>query len=73
MRKSTRIFILLGIVEALFLAGAVFMVVQVTSGAWNAPDPSEALSRILTVAGGAMGLFGGVFLVLGLSLRRKGE
>lgn len=73
MKRSTRIFILLGILEAFFLAGAIFMVMQVTSGAWNAPDPSEALSRILAVAGGAMGLFGGILLVLGILLRRKGQ
>jgi hypothetical protein len=73
MRKSTRIFILLGIIEALIIAGAIFMVFQVTSGAWNAPDPSEAISRILAVAGGAIPLVGLPFVILAISLLRKGE
>lgn len=73
MKKSTRIFILLGVIEAIIVAGAIFMVLQVTSGAWNTPDPSETLSRILTVAGAAIAIFGFPFLVLAISLLRKGE
>lgn len=73
MRKSSRIFILLGIVEALIVAGALFMVVQVTGGNWNAPDPGETIARILTVAGIAIPVFGLPFLILAISLLRKGE
>jgi hypothetical protein len=73
LRKSTRIFILLGVIELLLIAGTAYMVLQVTSGAWNAPDPAEALRRIMTVAGAAIPLVALPFFVLGVSLRRKGE
>ena len=73
MKKSTRIFILLGFIEAVLIAGALFLVLRVTSGAANTPDPTEALSRILTVAGAAIPLVGLPFLILAISLLRKGE
>lgn len=73
MRKSSRIFILLAVLQTLIVLGTLYMVTQVTSGAWHAPDPGEALRRILTVAGIAIPVFGFPFLILGISLRHTGE
>jgi len=49
------------------------MVIQVSSGAWNAPDLAEALSRILGLAGAAVPLVALPFVVFAISLRRKGD
>ena len=73
MRKSTRIFILTAVLEALLLAGAVYMITQTTSGAWRATNPAEALNRIYTVMGAAMGGVGAALLFLGTVLRVKGQ
>lgn len=73
MKYSTRILVLFVIVELLLLAGAIYMTMQITSGAWRAPDQAEALRRVYTVIGGAMGGLGGAFLFLVIALRLKGK
>ncbi|HEY4191606.1 MAG TPA: hypothetical protein VGM46_03075 [Mesorhizobium sp.] len=73
MRKSTRIFILTAVIEALLIVGAVYMITQVTSGAWKTFDQADALDRIYTVMGAAIGGIGGAFLFLALVLRLKGQ
>lgn len=73
MRKSSRIFILLVVFEVLLIAGTVFMIHQVTSGAWRTADAGFAIQRILTIMGSAIGGVGGVFLFLGIYLRLRGE
>lgn len=73
MRKSTRIFILLGIVEVVFVVGAIWMTSQVTSGSWNAPDPGETISRIYSVTGAAIPIVAVLFGLIGFGLRRKGQ
>lgn len=73
MRKSTRVFILLGVFEVLLAAGTAFMFYQVTTGAWRTFDQAEAIQRIFTIMGGAMGAIAGVFLLLGLLIRMKGD
>ncbi|WP_374636975.1 hypothetical protein [Paracoccus sp. (in: a-proteobacteria)] len=73
MKPSTRILWLLLLIELLLMAGAAFMVRQVTTGAWHAPDPAEALRRILTVAGGVIPLVALPFVVIFTALRRKGR
>lgn len=73
MRQSTRIFILTAIIEALLVAGTIYMVLQVTSGNWNTFDEAEALTRILTVMGAAIGGVGCALLFLGVVLRWKGQ
>ena len=72
MRKSTSVLILLLVIELLLVGGAAFMVWQVKSGAWNTADPAEALSRILTVAFGAVPLIAVPFLLIYFGARRKG-
>lgn len=73
MRKSTRMFVLLLVVEVLLVLGAVYMVGQVSGGNWNTPDPQEAVSRIMTVIGAAIPLVALPFVLIGIGLRRKGE
>jgi hypothetical protein len=73
MRKSTRIFILTAVIELLLIAGAAYMVMQVSSGAWRTFDQADALNRILTVMGAAIGGVGGCFLFLAGYLRWKGQ
>lgn len=73
MKRSTIVFLLLGVIELVLILGAAFMVSQVMSGAWNAPDPGEALSRILTVAGAAIPLVAIPFAIIAFGLRRKGQ
>ncbi|NGP19375.1 hypothetical protein [Devosia aurantiaca] len=73
MRKSTRIFVLLLVIEVLLVLGSVYMVGQVSGGNWNAPDHQEAISRIMTVIGAAIPLVALPFLLIGIGLRRKGE
>lgn len=72
MRKSTSVLILLLVLELLLIGGAAFMVWQVKSGAWKTSDQADALSRILTVAFGAVPLVAVPFLLIYLSARRKG-
>jgi hypothetical protein len=73
MKKSTRALTGMIVLDLVLLAGAAWMVWQVRSGAWNAPDPAEAVSRITTTAGGAIGLITGVLLVAFVVHRRKGN
>ena len=73
MKRSTKIFILLGVIELVLILGTAFMASQVMSGAWNAPDPGEALRRIFTVAGAAIPLVGLPFAIIAFGLRRKGQ
>ena len=46
---------------------------QVRSGAWNAPDPGEAIRRITSTAGMAIGIVTAVLLVAFVVHRRKGN
>ncbi|MEO9338444.1 hypothetical protein ABFT80_13460 [Mesorhizobium sp. SB112] len=73
MKKSTRIFILLAGIEVLIVAGAAYMLMQVTSGAWRTFDQAEAVRRIMTVMGVAFGGIGAVLLTLAIMLRIKGQ
>lgn len=73
MKKSTRALVGLIVIDALLLGGAAWMVLQVKTGAWNAPDAGEAIQRITTIGGGAVGL---VTVILALAFvvhRRKGN
>ena len=54
-------------------AGAAWMVWQVKTGAWNAPDPAEAISRITETAGGAIGIITAVLLVAFFVHKRRGN
>ena len=73
MKKSTRALTGMIVLDLVLLASAAWMVWQVRTGAWNTPDPGEAISRITTTAGGAIGLITGVLLVAFVSHRLKGN
>ncbi|CAM5525383.1 hypothetical protein MAUB1S_08762 [Mycolicibacterium aubagnense] len=73
MRKSTRILILTVVIELLLLTGAVYMITQTASGAWKTFNQAEALDRIYTTMGAAMGGVGAAFLFLAVVLRIKGQ
>lgn len=73
MRKSTRALVGMVVLNFLILAGAGWMLLQVRSGAWNAPDPALAGQRIGEAAGGAIGIITGVLLVAFVVHRRRGN
>ena len=73
MKKSTRALVGLVALDGILAAGAWWMVMQVKSGAWNAPDPAEAITRITETAGGAIGIVTAVLLVAFVVHRRKGN
>lgn len=73
MKASTRALMGLVIIDAALLAGTAWLVWQVRSGGFHAPDPAEAISTITSTGGGAIGL---VTVLLGLAAfhhRRKGN
>jgi hypothetical protein len=73
MKKSTRALTGMFLLDALILAGAAWMVRQVKSGAWNAPDPAAAITEITRAAGGVIGIVTGVLLVAFVVQRRRGN
>jgi len=73
MKKSTRALVGLVGLDAILAAGAAWMVWQVRTGAWNAPDPAEAISRITETAGGAIGIVTAVLLVAFFVHKRRGN
>jgi hypothetical protein len=72
MKKSTRALTGLVLLDALILAGAAWMMMQVKSGAWNAPDPAATITEITRTAGGAIGIVSAVLLVAFEVQRRRG-
>ena len=73
MKKSTRAIVGLVALDAILAGGALWMVAQVRSGTWNAPDPAEAIRRIMSTAGGAIGIVTAVLLVAFVVHRRRGN
>lgn len=74
MKKSTRALVGLLIIEALLFAGAVWMVVQVQTGAWQATvSKAEAISTITSGVGGIMGVVAVVLLLAFAFHRRNGN
>jgi uncharacterized protein (TIGR03382 family) len=73
MRKSTRALVGLVAMDLILAAGAAWMVSQVKTGAWDATDPSEAITRITSTAGGAIGVVTAVLLLAFVVHRRRGN
>ena len=73
MKKSTRALTGLVVIDLALAAGAAWMVWQVRTGAWNAPDPGEAITSITSTAGGAIGIVSAVLLVAFVVHRRRGN
>ena len=73
MKKSTRALVGMVVLDLVVGGGAAWMLWQIRSGAWNAPDPGEAIRRICEVAGGAIGIVTAVLLVAFVVHRRRGD
>jgi uncharacterized protein (TIGR03382 family) len=73
MKKSTRALVGLIVLDLILVAGAAWMVRQVQTGAWNAPDPAESITRITSTAGGAIGIATAVLLLAFVVHRRRGN
>ena len=73
MKKSTRALTGMFVLDLALAAGAAWMIWQVRIGAWNAPDPGEAIRRITSTAGMAIGIVTAVLLVAFVVHRRKGN
>lgn len=73
MKKSTRALAGMIVLDVALAAGAAWMVWQVRTGAWNAPDPVESTRRISETAGMAIGIVTAVLLLAFLVHRRKGN
>ena len=72
MKKSTRALVGLAVIELLLLTGAAWMVVQVKSGAWHAPDPDKAITTITGTAGGTIGMVAAILLLAFLFTAGRG-
>jgi hypothetical protein len=72
MKKSTRALVGMVVIDLALLAGGAWMLAQVHSGAWHAPDPAEATKRIGQVIGGAIGLVTAILLMAAFVHRRRG-
>jgi hypothetical protein len=73
MKKSTRALAGMVVLDALLVAGAAWMVMQVKSGAWNTPDPTATITEITRTVGGAIGIVTALLLLAFLVHRRRGD
>ena len=73
MKKSNRALLGLVLINAALFAGAWWLIAQTRSGALQAPDPAEAIARITTVAGGAMGIVTAILLMAYIAHKRRGN
>ena len=73
MKKSTRAILGLLIIELGLMFGMLWMVAQVRTGTWHAPDPGKAIATITATCGGAMGIVGAVLLIAFIRFRIRGE
>ena len=73
MKKSTCALTGMVVFDALFVAGAAWMVAQVKSAAWNTPDPAATITEITRTAGGAIGIVTALLLVAFVVHRRRGD
>ena len=73
MKKSNRALAGMVVLDALLAAGAAWMVMQVKSDTWNAPDLAATITEITRTAGGAIGIVSAVLLVAFVVHRRRGD
>ena len=63
MKKSTRALLGMVVIDLLLALGALWLVLQISTGdATTTVPPAEAISTITTIAGGAIGIVTGVLL-----------
>lgn len=73
MKLSTRALVGLIVIDTALVAGMGWLILQVRTGTFNAPDPAAAIREITTMGGGAIGI---VTVILGLAFlhhKRKGR
>jgi hypothetical protein len=73
MKKSTRALTGIVVLDGLLAAGAAWMVFNVRSGLWSAPDPGLTITMITQAAGGAIGIITVLLLVAFVVHRRRGD
>jgi Na+/glutamate symporter len=73
MKKSTRALTGMVLLDGIVGSGAAWMVWQIQSGAWNAPDPAAAVAYISKTAGGIIAVITGVLVVAYFVHRRRGN
>ena len=73
MKKSTRALTGMVVLDALLVAGAAWMTMQVKSGTWNTPDPAATITEITRTAGGGIGIVTALLLVVFVVHRRRGD
>ena len=71
MKKSTRALTGMVVLDALLVAGAAWMTMQVKSGTWNTPDSAATITEITRTAGGAIGIGTAMLLVAFVVHRRR--
>lgn len=73
MKKSTRLLITFIMVEALLFAIGAWLILSLNNGTLQAAnDPKETAQAVLTILGGAMGVFAALVGMTVYSMRRKG-
>lgn len=74
MKKSTRALVGMVVIDVALLGGAAWMVGQITSGEWktNVP-PGEVITKITSMAGGAIGFISVLLALVFVLQRRKGN
>lgn len=72
-RKSTWVLLLMLGIDAVVAAGAAFLVYFIKSGARTQIPAGEAIQRISTIAGAAIGGVTGFLIVLFIIQRRRGN
>ena len=73
MKKSARALVGLVVIELFLLGGTAWMVAQTKSGAWNSPNPAEAISMITSTGGAVMGGVGVILLIAFFRHRKNGN
>ncbi len=73
MKRSTRAILGLLVIELALMYGMLWMVAQVKTGAWHAPDPGKSITTITAICGSAMGIAGAILLVAFIRFRIRGD
>ena len=73
MKKSTRALAGMVVLDLLLAGGTIYLVSLVQDGASTSVPPSEAISTITSIGGGAIGIVSGILLVAYFYHRRRGN
>ena len=73
MKKSTRALVGLVVLDGLIVLGTAWMVWQVKTDTWHAPDQAAAITTITSTAGGAIGIITVLLLMASFVHRKRGN